>query len=372
MNHSLEIVRKIRNTFEQGRLPSSNIPVQDLLDCVRLELESNHLSYTEEQSKAVMDTFEELCAAAMTINEDEGRMRLFLLGLELCLQTISEAVLSLAGKEYWQLIHEKDLPDPELEEVIDYVDQYKQIRLLPYAFVDEYLKRDCPVFYDEECGMCYVLHKEKRMYFPERMNEQQIKDYYNTILAEQDERSPHCYKKSGYEVKAGDVVVDCGGAEGFFALEYIDVISKAYIFDADDEWIRAMERTFRPYGNKVELYRRYVGDVDDDEKRISLDKVLQGKKVNFIKMDIEGYEKFALQGAVDLLSTAEDLRLAICAYHCKDDEIWITDFLSRYGMEVAHSNGYMCPDWINDGLLKAEVRRGVLFGRRKQQSEEQN
>jgi Methyltransferase FkbM domain len=42
------------------------------------------------------------------------------------------------------------------------------------------------------------------------------------------------------------------------------------------------------------------------------------KRLDFIKMDIEGMERFALQGARETIARFRP-RLSICAYHLKDD-----------------------------------------------------
>jgi hypothetical protein len=47
---------------------------------------------------------------------------------------------------------------------------------------------------------------------------------------------------------------------------------------------------------------------------VTLDKELKGKDPTFIKMDIEGYEAFALQGAREIIGKARPV-LAICVYH---------------------------------------------------------
>ncbi|MBR5422073.1 MAG: FkbM family methyltransferase [Lachnospiraceae bacterium] len=361
----MAIIKKLRQAVISGALPPGEVPVEDLKSCVELELETNKLTFLDPQFDSVMGIYRDLCGMVNKGETDSQKMLLFLLGLEQCLNTISDAVLSLVGREYWTMVHADKLPDPEIEEIIDFVERRKQVRLLPYDFVEDYLSLGCVVSLDEDCGMSYVIHKGKRMYFPAKMNEREIADYYNVILAEQDERSPHCYRMDGYNVKKGDVLVDVGGAEGFFTLYNIDIITKAYVFDADPDWFRAMEKTFAPYADKVELHFGYVGGVADGGQNITLDEVLAGVKVNYIKMDIEGYEKEALNGAKALLERSDDLRCAICAYHCEEDEKEIPELLGRMGMETAHSRGYMCPDWCNTGLLKAQLRRGVIFGRKK-------
>lgn len=61
-----------------------------------------------------------------------------------------------------------------------------------------------------------------------------------------------------------------------------------------------------------------TGTVSIDARK--LDDVLQGKKVTFIKMDIEGAELAALRGAEKIIREQRP-RLAICVYH-KPEDIW--------------------------------------------------
>lgn len=55
-------------------------------------------------------------------------------------------------------------------------------------------------------------------------------------------------------------------------------------------------------------------------KTISIDEMLEGEKCTFIKMDIEGAEMEALQGAQKSISKYYP-KLAISIYH-KDDDLW--------------------------------------------------
>lgn len=53
---------------------------------------------------------------------------------------------------------------------------------------------------------------------------------------------------------------------------------------------------------------------------VKMDEVLSGKRVTFIKMDIEGSELRALKGAEDIIRKQKP-KLAICVYH-KPEDIW--------------------------------------------------
>ena len=81
-------------------------------------------------------------------------------------------------------------------------------------------------------------------------------------------------------------------------------------------------------------------------------------------MVIDGAEKAALAGASEILENRKNIRCAICSYHCRGDEQSIRSILESHGFIVETSKGYMCPNWTIDAYLEAELRRGVVFGRK--------
>jgi hypothetical protein len=68
----------------------------------------------------------------------------------------------------------------------------------------------------------------------------------------------------------------------------------------------------------------------------------QIKKIDFIKMDIEGAESEALEGAVNTL-TQHRPRLAISIYHKKQDIILIPLFLARILKGYTYRLGHYTP-----------------------------
>lgn len=60
----------------------------------------------------------------------------------------------------------------------------------------------------------------------------------------------------------------------------------------------------------------------------TIDKVINGKRVTFMKMDIEGSELEALQGASETIKTNHPY-LAICVYHKKEDLIDIISYCKK-------------------------------------------
>lgn len=233
-------------------------------------------------------------------------------------------------------------------------------RMFCYDFPEKYLHNEVRIFYDDNEQMNYVLHDGKRMYLSGKFpNERAMKQYYNSLCMEQDMQSPHLYQSDRVHVKEGDVLLDVGAAEGFFALSVIDKISYAYLIEADSDWEKALKATFRPYKDKVRIISGFVSDVVG-ENEITIDSIIKDQRLDFLKMDIEGAEKKALAGAVNTLKT-HCVRCAVCTYHNDDDFTEIADFFSnmQYLYEVA--DGYLlCGGMWEKDNRTIDFRRGVL------------
>jgi hypothetical protein len=205
-------------------------------------------------------------------------------------------------------------------------------------------------------GDWHVIHNGKKLFFAKR-DPNYIKVLYRSLLIEQDTNSPHRYVDSYGELD-GKILLDVGAAEGIFALDVIERVKKAYLFECEEEWLEPLEKTFQPWKEKVEFVHKYVSNVDN-ESCITLDTFAENNGVDnlFIKMDIEGEELNALLGAQKLLKNAKNASLAICTYHTDNDAETISNLLT--------SLGYQCeftPGWL---LVDSQLRKGVCRGRRK-------
>lgn len=252
--------------------------------------------------------------------------------------------------------------DLEVREVIKYINK-NGLGIFNYKFNQNY-KNKPHIQIDMENGFYYLLHNGKKMYFPPKFkSEENVCDYYNSILLEQDSESPHRYLTKSIDVNDGDVVVDVGVAEGNFAIEVIDRVSKIYLIEADDEWIEALKLTFKDYIDKVVIIKAFISSFSDGNV-VTLDSLIK-EPVDFIKMDIEGNEWDALLGAENVINESNGLRLAICSYHSDFDQELIESYMVKHNIEHWTSKGYMWfPTKLRQTYVSTKLNRGIVFGKK--------
>lgn len=194
---------------------------------------------------------------------------------------------------------------------------------------------------DEEEGLLYIIHRDKRLYFPRHFTPSNVNDYYKNLLIEQDPDCGHCYTES-YDDLEGKTLLDIGAAEGIFALNAIERINYTYLFECDEKWMEALKATFRPWNEKVCILKKYVSD-QDHEQFISVDSLFHDKEKNniYIKMDIEGAELSALKGAEQLLKTGKQITLSVCTYHRPQDVYEIPSYLTSLGYSCSLADGFV-------------------------------
>lgn len=76
---------------------------------------------------------------------------------------------------------------------------------------------------------------------------------------------------------------------------------------------------------------------------VSLDEILNGQRVTFIKMDVEGAELEALKGAKESILQYRP-RLAICIYHKPEDileiPLYLQSLVPDYKFYIRHYSDY--------------------------------
>lgn len=232
------------------------------------------------------------------------------------------------------------LPKTEKNQALKFIGRYG-ITSYPYNYMFEYKNIEIIVKFDEELNLPFVIHNHKNLYFPEFYTVDKVITDYRALLTEQDIRASHRYVKS-YNELTDKTLLDIGSAEGIFALDTIEFVKEVIIFECEQYWLKPLKATFEPWKDKVRFVEKYVGNITSG-KFITIDEFLKDypKENLFLKMDIEGAERKALEGAINTLQSSKSIQLAICTYHQPNDPEYIADFVSNFGFEYEFSDGLM-------------------------------
>ena len=252
----------------------------------------------------------------------------------------------------------KKTPDLDMNKIINYMKK-RLPRMFCYDFVDDYLQRRVDVIKDSSRQMLYIIHNNRKLFFPKKYSEKEVRELYNYLCMEQDKDSPHKYLEINFQIHQGDIIADIGASEGMFTLDHIEKVKYAYLFEADGNWVEALKETFAPYTEKVQIVEKYVSNISS-EKKISLDDFFDDKQLDFIKMDIEGEELLAMYGSEKILKRGK-LRASICTYHNKGDYEKIAEYSTRLGYKYTGSTGFLlCTAPWERGNPDLDFRRGII------------
>lgn len=259
------------------------------------------------------------------------------------------------------IVRYENSSEGEISEIVDYLIDHP-LSYFNYPFTEKYTD-ELSIHFDTEKGLFYTIFCEKKMYFSRTYDtEEKVKAYYKSILLEQDKSSPHLYITEFFDVNAGSVVVDAGAAEGNFSLAIIDKVKKIYMFEPDNNWYEALNYTFEPYKEKVCIINKVLSNYENDITT-TIDISVQ-EPVNFIKMDVEGEELYALIGALKTINKSSELKCSICTYHQEFAYQVIKSFFDDLNMSIETSRGYM---WYPDLRLRVPVlRRGIIRAKKGQ------
>jgi hypothetical protein len=244
------------------------------------------------------------------------------------------------------------LPKNEENKAFAFIGRYG-ITSYPHEYVLAYKKVVVQVERDLEQNLPFVNHHGRRLYFPEFYSDEKVKKDYLALLVEQDERSAHRYVRSYTELQ-GKTLLDVGAAEGIFSLDTIEFTKKVILFECLEHWQKPLKATFAKWSDKVTFVKKYVGNKSEGEF-VTIDEFLSAseKQNLFLKMDIEGAERLALEGAKQTLAIGNNNQLAICTYHRKGDPEYIEDFMKKLGYTVEFSEGLM---YWNKRVSKGIIR----------------
>lgn len=206
------------------------------------------------------------------------------------------------------------------------------ISVYNYDFCDKYDmdKFAHQIKFDAEKKLYYGNWNGKKLYISRLYNTTQMAaKCLCGICMEQDMESPHRYVTENYPMTLGGVLLDIGGAEGFFALDCVNNYDHVYIFENNPLWIEALKYTYEEYKGKVEIIEKFVSD-KTNEKEITIDDFLEKYQVIdkiTIKIDVEGAEEKVLKGCKNTLGRAHEIALYIAGYHHAGDVQMIMKYL---------------------------------------------
>lgn len=252
--------------------------------------------------------------------------------------------------------------EPEFRAAVAYL-KHHPLSVFPDSFTDKYNFQDIEVFKDVAKDLLWVNHGGHRLYFKRSYNTTTVKLLYNGLLAEQDVASPHRYTAKGFELKAGDVLLDVGSAEGIFTLSNITMLKKAVLFEREPEWVEALEATFEPWKEKVQIVSKFVSDVNDAEN-ICIDTFLEGTTLvpDLVKIDVEGAEERVLKGMERLIAEYHP-DIALCTYHKQHDFSKFNTYFAQKDYVTGTTPGLMFflsadetlqPPFFRKGLIRAK------------------
>ena len=175
---------------------------------------------------------------------------------------------------------------------------------------------------------------------------------------------PH--EKDGVQLKEGDVVIDAGAYIGLFTMlasKKVGPTGKVYAFEPIVENYELLKKTIKlnnvqnveiiPYAladkkgilsmvmeegqfNKSSAYFN-KGSLKREINQTSIDEFAKEKniaKIDFIKADIEGFEREMLAGGMETMKKSKP-RLAICTYHKPDDREVIKGLIESSGHQYS-------------------------------------
>lgn len=242
---------------------------------------------------------------------------------------------------------------------MDYIRKNKTLEVFPYEFIEKYKNVEIKV-HEHNNGMKYIIHNDKKIFFPEDLDTYSIKETYRSLLVEQDKKSPHCYLDENIKIDSNTIIMDIGSAEGFLALELIDSVKMIYLFETDIRWIKALEATFEPWKNKVEIVNKFVANKSSEDSVKLDDYINKVAGEIFLKVDVEGAEVDLLKGGESFLKE-HDIYISICTYHNQNDSEDIYNILERYKFATKFSDGYMI--WsCNQDFTPPFFRKGLIRG----------
>lgn len=182
-------------------------------------------------------------------------------------------------------------------------------------------------------------------------------------------RLDHDYQKI-LKINQDDIIMDVGAAEGLFSIPLIDKAKYIIIIEPNPDYFSKLQEIFKNI-DKVSLVNKGVWNKIEKRKiklegwssnilasrtiEIYTDTIdniannLGFRKIDFMKMDIEGAEIEALQGADFILNNTD--KIVVAAYHPRPDLklketcYWIENHLRNKGFQTIITGDKLVHGW---------------------------
>jgi hypothetical protein len=232
--------------------------------------------------------------------------------------------------------------------------------MLPYEFAKRSHDPQMETGIDKKNGLPFVLHKGRPLYFPREKDTAAVRNAYAGLVAEQHPQSPHLYLSPRLEAMPFDCAIDCGAAEGIFALDVAERVPQIVLCECDEKWVEALHATFAPYRHKTTIVQKFVSDTNEG-RCVTLQKLIQdtGARRAVVKVDVEGAEAKVVRGAAE--EAAQVAAFLVCVYHKALDAQELEPLLRSMGFETELTPGSML--LLDEQIEKMEppfFRKGVL------------
>ncbi len=225
---------------------------------------------------------------------------------------------------------------------------------------------------DERLGMLRVKLAgiERPLFYPVEFSRHSL----DLVIAEQfNPEDWHYYEVAETRVRQGDIVLDAGAAEGMFALVVAVGCERVVVVEPLGRFVESLGLTFDGVPN-VEIVPMALSDEegeaiisakevhsgiedsgDGDSVRLTtVDRLFEGRRLDYIKADLEGYDVRMMMGARKTIAEHKP-RIAITTYHAKEhaDEIeqLLRSLEPRYrvrvkGIEEVNGAPVMLHAWV--------------------------
>lgn len=248
--------------------------------------------------------------------------------------------------------------DQEIIEILENIER-NGLKIISSTLTKDYNENKIEVLYDKVLKLKYVNYqKDKPIYFKKKWSKSRIQKVLNQLYIEQDLNSPHRYLTEQFNVDKETIVADIGCAEANFSLDVVDKVKHIYLFETNNVWEEPLKATFRKYKDKITIINKKFSN-SDSKNSVNGSRFLKNKGVNFLKIDVDGYEDEVMSNLEELIAESKKMKIALCTYHSNDDFNKYSKLLKEYNYKISHSNGFMIFYW-DKKLDKPYLRRGVL------------